>query len=66
MRRLRCKVMRLTPKIITQSCGHLMYMNQRGGIIDLRMNNKDENLRKQIAYLTGQLRRNFASVKAPE
>jgi hypothetical protein len=43
-----------------------MYMKQRGGIIDLRMNNKDENLRKQIAYLTGQLRRNFASVKAPE
>jgi hypothetical protein len=66
MRRLRCKVMRLIPNVITHSCGHLMYMKQRGGIIDLRVNNKDENLKQQIAYLTGQLRRNFASVKAPE
>lgn len=63
MRRLRCKVMKLTDKILSFSCGHLKYMSTRGMLIDLRMFTKNENLKNYIHNLTQEGRRQFDTLK---
>ena len=66
MRRLRCKVMKLTDKILTYSCGHLKYMKDRGSLIDLRVQCKNMHQKNHIIELTKQGRRQFDTLRKNE
>lgn len=63
MRRLRCKVMKLTEKVFKKKCGHLNYMDNRYELIDSRMDFKSFHLNEINTKLTQEGRRGFATVR---